>query len=158
MAPNLLLQKWPAPAFMVTTALDFSRALDGESAGLVVFGQDYAWLGLRKTATGLRLVLNVAKDAKNGARQLESAGLDAESPVVYLRVTVGGGGKCRFSVSADKSRFTPIGDEFVARPGVWVGAKVGIFALARPDAAKTGYADWAWFRVERPAGLPPTVQ
>jgi hypothetical protein len=132
--------------------------LDGESAGLVVFGQDYSWLGLRKTATRLRLVLNVAKDAKNGARQLESAGLDAESPVVYLRVTVGGGGKCRFSVSADKSRFTPIGDEFVARPGVWVSAKVGIFALARPDAAKTGYADWAWFRVERPAGLPPTVQ
>ena len=133
---------------MVTTALDFSGAEEGESAGLVIFGQDYAWLGLRKTAAGLRLVLNVAKDAKNGAPQLESVGLDAESSVVYLRVTVAGGGKCRFSVSADNVRFVPVGDEFVARPGVWVGAKVGIFAVAQPGAAKTGHADWAWFHLE----------
>jgi beta-xylosidase len=158
MAPNLLLQKWPAPAFVVTTVLDVSRAENGESAGLVVFGQDYAWLGLHKTAAGLRLVLNVAKDARGGSGEREAASLDGWGPLLYLRVTVAGGGKCRFSVSADNSRFTPIGDEFVARPGVWVGAKVGIFAVARPDATRTGHADWAWFRVELPPGLPPTVQ
>ena len=32
MAPNLLLQKCPAPTFVVTTVLDFSRAENGESA------------------------------------------------------------------------------------------------------------------------------
>ncbi len=152
MAPNMLLQKWPAPAFLVTAALDFSGAEEAESAGLVIFGQDYAWLGLRKTATGLRLVLNVAKDAKNGAPQLESAGREIQGAIAFLRVTVAAGGRCRFSVSADNVRFVPVGDEFVARPGVWVGAKVGIFAVAQPGSAQAGHADWAWFRVEPPAG------
>jgi hypothetical protein len=44
--------------------------------------------------------------------------------------------------------FTPIGDEFTARPGVWVGAKVGVFALSGPAATASGHADWDWFRVE----------
>jgi beta-xylosidase len=152
MVPNLLLQKWPAPAFVATTAIDFSRALEGESAGLVVFGQDYAWLGLRKTTTGLRLVLNVAKDARNGGPQAEVSSQEVTSPVAHLRVTVTAGGTCRFSVSQDNRTFAPVGAEFVARPGVWVGAKVGVFAVAQPAAAKLGSADWAWFRVEAPAG------
>jgi beta-xylosidase len=148
MAPNLLLQKWPAPAFVVTTVLDFSGAENGESAGLVVFGQDYAWLGLHKTAAGLRLVLNVAKDARGGNLEHLVASGEAPGPMVYLRVTVTAGGKCRFAWSVDDSYFAPIGDEFVARPGVWVGAKVGIFAVAPPGSTTAGYADWPWFRLE----------
>jgi len=62
-APNFLLQKFPAPEFTVTTSLDFSPAAEGETAGLVVYGYDYAVLGLRRTATGIRLVLRINKKA-----------------------------------------------------------------------------------------------
>ena len=55
-APNLLLQKFPAPAFSGTTTLSFAAAADGDEAGLIVFGYSYAWIGLRKTAPGLRPV------------------------------------------------------------------------------------------------------
>jgi len=151
MVPNLLLQKWPAPEFAVTTALDFSGGADDERAGLVVFGQDYAWAGLRRADGRLRLVMRILQDAKNGTSEQEVASVPASGPAVYLRVTVTTGGTCRFSASGDDRAFTPIGREFVARPGVWVGARVGVFALGRPGTVAAGHADWAWFRVEPPA-------
>ncbi len=147
MAPNLLLQKWPAPAFVVTAALTFAPIANGDTAGLVVFGQDYAWLGLRKTAAGLRLVAALAKDAKNGKPEQEIASVEAGGSTVYLRLAVRTSGTCRFSFSADNRTFTPIGEAFVAKPGQWVGAKVGLFAVARAGAKAAGHADWNWFRV-----------
>ena len=42
--PNLLLQKFPARAFTVETALDFSGAQPGEEAGLIVAGMKPRWL------------------------------------------------------------------------------------------------------------------
>jgi len=148
MTPNLLLQKWPAPTFVVTAALKFAPVAGGEAAGVIIFGQDYAWLGLRKTAAGLRLVLNVAKDTRGGHPEHLVASGEAAGPMVYLRVTVTAGGKCRFAWSVDDSSFAPIGDEFVAKARQWVGAKVGIFAVAPPGSTTAGYADWSWFRLE----------
>lgn len=153
MVPNLLLQKWPASEFVVTAALKFSPRADGESAGLVIFGQDYAWVGLRRVGGALRLVVRTLKDAKDvtgESPERETASVAAKGPAVYLRVRVTHGGTCRFSVSADASEFTPIGDEFVARPGVWMGARVGLFAVGRAGTTRVGHADWNWFHVEPP--------
>jgi hypothetical protein len=144
MAPNLMLQKWPAPAFTASAALDSSGAAPGQSEGLIVFGQDCAWIGMAKGATGQRFVMAVAKDARSGSVEREVASHDSWGPRLYLRVTVQPGGRCRFSASADNLQFTPLGEEFVARPGVWVGAKVGLFASAPPGAAAAGHADWDW--------------
>lgn len=151
LAPHLLLQKWPAPAFVVTAALTFAPAdaSEGEAAGLVVFGQDYAWIGPRRTRNATRLVVRVLANASGGASELETGSVDAPGSVVFLRVTVTEGGRCRFSYSADNTRFAPLGGEFVAKPGVWVGAKVGVFAAAAPGATRAGHSDWDWFRVER---------
>ena len=150
LVPNLLLQKWPAPEFVATTALSFAPAREGETAGLVIFGYSTAWIGVRKTQSGLRLSLTVCADAKSGGREQEVAGVNFESTLVYLRVAVGEGGKCRFSYSLDGRAFVPMGADFTASKGRWMGAKVGLFALARPDAEATGHADFDWFRVGRP--------
>ena len=151
MAPNLLLQKFPAPAFTATAAMDHSHGVAGESAGLVVFGQGYAWIGLKKGEAGSRLVLAVSNDARTGAAEREVASLTGRGPRVYLRVTVSAGGRCRFSASDDNVRFTSIGEEFTAKPGVWVGAKLGLFAIAAPGSTTAGSADWNWCRVTPPA-------
>jgi beta-xylosidase len=150
LAPQLLLQKWPALEFVATVSMSFAPSADGEAAGLIVFGRDYAWLGLRKTATGVRLLLHVARDAANGAAEQEQAGVDLARARVFLRVTVAAGGRCHFSYSLDDARFQDIGDTFLARPGVWVGAKLGVFASAAPDGAANarGHADFDWFRVK----------
>lgn len=150
LAPNLLLQKWPAPEFVATASLTIEPAVLDEAAGLVVFGHDYAWLGLRKTASGLRLTLRTCRDARNGTGEQEQAGLDVDHGAVYLRVAVALGGKCHFSYSLDNRRFQDIGETFTARAGHWVGAKVGLFAIAAPGAPRAGHADVEWFRVSAP--------
>ncbi len=152
--PHLLLQKWPAPEFVVTTSLAFAPAVEGEAAGLVIFGRDYAWLGLQRTDTSLRLTLRRAVDADTGGVEQEVAGLAVRQPNVQLRVAIAAGGRCRFSYSMDGRTFTSIGGEFAARPGVWIGAKVGLFAIVPPGTARSGHADWAWFRVGPPANHP----
>ena len=146
MAPHMLLQKWPAPEFVATTSLSFQPAAEGEAAGLVVFGHDYAWLGLRRTATGARLSLRICRDARNGTAEQEQFGADVSGSSVVLRASVAAGGRCHFSYSLDGKRFHDVGETFTARPGHWVGAKVGLFALAAPGATG-GHADVDWFRV-----------
>jgi hypothetical protein len=45
--------------------------------------------------------------------------------------------------------FTTIGKEFVAKPDKWIGAKVGLFCVSKPDVRMGGYADFDWFRVDK---------
>jgi len=150
LAPNLLLQKFPAPEFTVTTRLDFHSAREGESAGLVVFGLDYAWIGITRTAGGARLDVKENHDARGGGLEKGGVGAELASSVVYLRVTVDAGGKGRFWYSLDRERFAQLGAVFTATPGHWIGAKVGLFARAPVGAVRTGYVDTDWFRVSGP--------
>lgn len=163
-APSLLAQKFPAPAFSVTTRMEFSPKAVGERAGIVVVGFDYAWIGLEKTADGLRLVQRVRKNAREKGVEKEFGGIEAPAGVVYLRMTVQPEAKCRFSYSFDGDKFTPLGQEFTAEVGRWIGAKFGLFVLAAPVAVDSapaasphwrtnpdaGHADFAWFRVTPP--------
>jgi hypothetical protein len=55
---------------------------------------------------------------------------------------------CNFSYSADGATFSPMGEQFTARQGKWVGAKMGIFAVRTGKTRETGYANFDWFRVE----------
>ncbi len=148
-AGNLLLQKFPVPEFTATTLLEFSPAGEGERAGLVVFGYDYAWLGLRQTAGGLRLGFALCAEAQTGSGEVELASVRVACGRVTLRVKVSAGARCAFSFSEDGEKFAAIGPEFQARSSKWVGAKVGVFASAEGDAAGAGagHADFDWFRV-----------
>jgi hypothetical protein len=68
---------------------------------------------------------------------------------MYLRVKVTKGYVCRFSYSTDGETFIDAGQEFVAEPGRWIGAKPGIFCTRETTINDSGYADFDWFRVER---------
>lgn len=147
-APHLLLQKFPARTFTVTTKVDPSRLAPGDTAGLIVLGDDYAWIGVRWDEEP-RLVCNVVKSASSEPVYRGTALARRPMRSLWLRVMVDDGGLCRFAHSADGRRFELIGEPFEARPGRWVGAKVGLFA-ARPDKECGGFADFDWFRVEAP--------
>jgi beta-xylosidase len=150
LAPNLLLQKFPAPAFTATTRLEFAPAAEGERAGLIVFGYSYAWLGLRQTAAGLRLVQVVCTKANENGTEREAASIGVPGGALYLRVTVDTAARCTFGHSRDGRTFQTIGEVFQAEPSRWVGAKMGLFATARPGATGAGHADFNRFRVEAP--------
>jgi beta-xylosidase len=140
--------KLPAPRFSVTTKLDFNHLAPGEKAGLVMFGMDYSFLAVEKTGSGFRLIKTSCKNAiTDGQEKLESQ-VQLSGSTVLLRVTVSSGALCQFSYSLDGGAFVPAGGLFTAREGRWVGARVGLFALAKGGSARRGYADFDWFRLE----------
>lgn len=56
---------------------------------------------------------------------------------------------CKFSYSEDGVNFIPIGIAFKAQPDKWIGAKVGLFCISKPDVRTGGYADFDWFRIDK---------
>lgn len=149
-APNILLQKFPAEEFMVTTKLAFTpnQKLENERAGLVVMGLSYGGLALKTRKDGIYLVHLVCKDAGKGKEEKETVLAKLSTPAVYFRVAVGKGAVCRFSYSVDGIKFTGAGDEFTAEVGRWIGAKIGLFCTRETTTNDSGYADVDWFRVE----------
>ena len=145
-AANLLLQKFPAPAFTVTTALQLSGSKNDASAGLIVLGTDYAWIGLRRLAGRLSVVQREYRGAnQTGASEKEISAIEAPRGPIYFRVSVAADAVCRFAYSSDNHVFTPLGSTFTATPGRWVGAKVGLFATTSVEG-KDAFVDCDWFR------------
>jgi beta-xylosidase len=147
-APSLLLQKFPAPAFTVTTKINFTARNDGERAGLIVTGTDYAYVSVRKQQDGLYVSQTVCVNADKGPAEVETPGAKLMQTAFWLRVKVDENAMASFSYSIDGASFTSIGKPFKARPGRWIGAKVGIFAVAAGPNSEMGYADFDWFRAE----------
>jgi beta-xylosidase len=137
-APNLLLQKFPARCFAVETSLTISGRSAGEEAGLVVMGRSHGALALRRgPGDKHEIVFRI-----NGTDQVISA---IDTNTTKLRVVVQDGGLCRFSFCAEGSPWQNAPAEFQAAAGVWIGAKIGIYSLAR-DVAPAGHADFEYFR------------
>lgn len=151
--PNLFLQKFPAPAFSATTKIDFNPAAVNDKSGLVVMGREWGYLSLYKTHDGVRLGMfeGTYDQARDMTREIESIPARASGDgryTYYLKVDVQRGGRSTFLYSLDGEEFTPIGREFQAKQGVWIGAKVGIFNLSPNVVESDGYADFDWFRVD----------
>ncbi len=150
-APNVLLQKFPADEFMVTTKMTFkpNERLENEKAGLTVMGFSYASLTLKSKKDDIYLVFTVCKNADKGSSENETSVKKAADGTIYLRVKVTEGAKCKFSYSTDGNQFIEVGEEFHAEVGRWIGAKVGIFCTREAQINDSGYADFDWFRVEK---------
>ncbi len=143
-APNLLLQKFPSDSFDVTTKFTVAGTQAGESFGLIVFGLDYAWVGVRQApqdTSRWELVFATVHDADKGtAEGVQVLGTFARADVA-VRLRVGAGAKCRFSYSVAGAPFVEVPTDFSARQGRWVGAKFGLFAsrrVASPSTRATG--------------------
>ncbi|MVN76008.1 family 43 glycosylhydrolase [Hymenobacter sp. HMF4947] len=148
LVPNLLLQKLPAEQFTATTKLAFYPKNEGEQAGLVVLGMDYASLTLTSRGGQLHLTQNTCLQADKGNPETSSPPVALPpGQALYLRVAVRAGARCQFSYSRDGQQFTPLGAEFMAREGRWVGAKVGLFCLGAAAPTPAGYAEADWWHV-----------
>jgi hypothetical protein len=127
--------------------MTFAPEQHGERAGLLVFGADYAWIGVERKPTGRVIVLKTCLGAREGGQEQVLATLPAPDRPIRLRVEWRPGGLCRFGASLDGSSFTMFEPVFAARPGGWVGAKVGVFAAGSAGRLPDSRADFAWFRV-----------
>ena len=169
-AGNLLSQKLPAPTFTATTQVTFVPMRVGERTGLAIAGQTYAFIGLERTADGLRVV----QIRSEGAAETRISGPAVDTAPVWLRISVQPTERAvpppqdkefdqpamrreieprvRFSYSMDGDRFENLGEPFVASQGRWTGAQIGLFATApygTPAAVATtvGEACFDWLRI-----------
>ncbi|HRH41284.1 MAG TPA: glycoside hydrolase 43 family protein [Pyrinomonadaceae bacterium] len=146
--PNLLLQKFPAEEFTVTTKVSLEPRFEGEKFGLVVMGLDYSYIGVTYKGGKLYVAQATAKDADKANAESENVPFALNEKTFYLRVKVSKGAMASFSFSTDNKSFTNVGIPFKAREGKWIGAKVGVFYIHNGKFNDHGTADIDWFRVE----------
>jgi hypothetical protein len=147
----VLLQKTPAEEFVASARIDGNALAVGERAGVVVLGRDTASLSVVRRESGLALVRSMGAGVDASGADVDGELERLANGVVTLRATFSKGGVVRFDVDGDGVKFVDAGEGFTARPGVWVGARIGLFAYRGALGAKTslpGHADVDWFRIE----------
>jgi len=149
--PNVLLQKFPAEEFVVTTRLSFkpNQTLEQEQAGLVIMGQSYAHLSLKNSKQGMQLIYAVCKEAMKGTLETQRVIAPLKNNDIHLKVSVTKNGVCKFGYSEDGKKFELLPDQFQAEAGKWIGAKVGLFCTRQSQTRDSGYVDVDWFRITK---------
>jgi beta-xylosidase len=140
-APNLYMQKIPADSFVFRVQLNFKPNQVGEKTGLILFGLDYAYLGLEKTTSGNQLIFVRCLGAEKNGKEQKQIIAERVSGSIYLNLTVKAGAIASFGYSADGKSFTSAGEKFVAKPGKWVGAKMGIFCSGERITNDAGFVE-----------------
>jgi len=138
LTPNLLLQKFPARSFRVETRLDFRPQQDGDEAGLVVMGNTYAALAVRRTGGKVKIIYRPG-EASDVLGELVGSEL-------RLVVEVTDGGVCNFAWLDAAGLWQKAPAFFQAEPGKWIGAKVGLYCVSASGKASAGFADFDYFR------------
>jgi beta-xylosidase len=146
--PNILAQKFPAGEFMATTKLSFKPASEGERVGFIIHGSDYAFISLVKRQNGNYISFSICKQADKGGKQIVQDSEKINNTDIYFRIKVTRGANCEFSYSEDGKIFKTTGEILVAKPGRWVGAKIGFFCTRTMKTNDAGFADIDWFRIE----------
>lgn len=142
MAPHLLLQKFPACTFTAITRLRMPQSPSPSKAGLVVIGNEHAGLFASSTGGISRLErISSDRDFAEVADVKDGCAPHADYEV-SLRVDVREDAVCSFSYSLDGREFYPVGGDFQATPGKWIGARVGIVVLGNDS-----YSDFEYFRI-----------
>ncbi|MET9429257.1 MULTISPECIES: glycoside hydrolase 43 family protein [unclassified Streptomyces] len=149
--PNVLTQRLPAETFTAEVALTLESAEPGARAGLAVLGDAFSWIGLERGGQGeLRLVHRFAEPVAERERDAAHARVVpvAGGGRVRLRVEVSPGARCRFSYDTGIGEGRrPSGQVFAATPWRWVGALLGLFAVAPPGQGSAGTATFTEFHV-----------
>jgi beta-xylosidase len=138
-AYNTVVEEAMGQTCSAVTALDTTGMIDGQRAGITLFGGQWGWIGVQKQGSQSIIVVNV-----NGGR---TTGPTLTSNVVYLKAMYGAGSTCSFAYSLDGSTFVTAN---VTLPGVnrtWgEGIKFGLFTYNLSTGTAGGYADFDYFR------------
>lgn len=150
MMPNFIFQKLPAEEFTSTAKISFHPHNINDRAALMLFGLDYAYISIVKKDSGVFIEYNQCLLAEKGKSETTQFITKANGENIIFRITVMANAESYFSFSKDDGKtFTRVPGIFKAKPGKWVGAKIGLFCSSAVKANDAGYADIDWFRIEK---------
>ena len=136
MTPNLLLQKLPAQTFQVRARLTVPGDSPDLETGLLLFGEDYAWVGIKTINRKPHLVYVQCRSARTGCDDNVHDYGEVTSPAIELRYIMASDATAVFAYRfGSDGPFTVVGEQFKARRGRWVGAKTGLFAVGEDNAS-----------------------
>jgi hypothetical protein len=140
--PCLLAQKFPARSFIVETSIELGNATAGTEAGLAIAGRESAAVAIVRTASGYEIIFR----ERSGVTTLSPA----SGAAIQLRVQVSDGGRCEFAFADSDGKFSRAPATFQAQPGIWIGAKVGLYSV-RVSGQPGSHADFDYFRFKNVA-------
>lgn len=149
---NILTQKFPAEEFSATTKIRLigNEKLNNERTGFAIIGEDYSGLFIRNTDEGQKLYYSVCEKGLRGDPEKETFITNVKNnDYVYMRTVVSKGATCEWFYSLDGQNFEKVGETFVAKPGKWIGATLGLYAIRYEKINDSGYAEVDWFRVDK---------
>ncbi len=152
-ARNTLTQILQGPAADIATRIELRGMVDGQRAGLTLFGVKVPWIGIVRDGGANYLTYANGGDETRGPR----IGTDA----IVLRASVREDQTVQFSYAADgKEAFTDFGPVTpLAKFSWWKGSRPAVFTYIRsnsdegkaaraPDRIRDHYIDVDWFRVK----------
>jgi len=145
-ARNSICQRPPGPESIMTVELDGSGLAAGDTAGLALLSNPYAWIGLVKSADDLKLQIY---DQTN---RRATAATGTPPKHVWLRVACNfDTDQAVFSWSADGKEFTPLGAPYTMsfQLRTFQGVRPSLFNF-NTSGQPGGYADFAHFTVDEP--------
>lgn len=143
--PQIFMQKVGYANFSVNTKCRLNLVNDGDEAGFVVFGREYAY------------VCVVRRDGRN-YMEIRKGKIGGEEDETIARSQPYDDNYVTFKLSARKEypdrltyKFTFGGHafthKFYAERGVWTGAKLGIYARSDYEGESEGYGLFKYFRI-----------
>ena len=137
-AYNTLVQLAMGRVASAVTKLDTTGMVDGQRAGITLFGQTYGWIGVVAGGGGMQ---NIVRANINGAY---TSGPVLASKTVFLRASINTASQIAFAYSADGVAFTPLGGSVTVGRTWFEGIKFGLFSYHLSTASPTagGQADF----------------
>jgi beta-xylosidase len=117
-ARNTLTRRVLGPTSTATIELDYTGMSDGDVAGLSIFRQTSAWIGVKKSGGSAKVVmvngLTMTSSFATQSKGTEQASASISGGKIWLRatadVTPGQNRKASFSYSTDGTQFTALGN------------------------------------------------
>jgi beta-xylosidase len=150
-ARNTLCQRPPGPECVTTVELDASGLVEGDTAGLALLSNPYAWVGVVKSDRGAKLEMYDQTNRKT------ADGTDDPPKHLWLRVACNfDTDQAVFSWSADGKQFKPVGDPFTMtfQLRTFQGVRPSLFNF-NTSGKPGGHADFDNYTVEEPRASGP---
>ena len=142
-ARNTLTHRIPGPQSTAAIELDFSSMKDGDCAGLAVFKQASAWVGVKREGSAFTLVMKSGLALGRGwvtaGKGTEEQSVPLKGNKVWLRVSANirpdGDRKANFSYSTDGHDFKFIGSPYTMNDQwmFFMGNRYAIFNYATKE-------------------------
>lgn len=131
--PHLLLQKFPAERFSVSTTVDLTACRPGDETGVVIYGQRYSALCIRHTDTGYDICMRYGWIDDHGANNETVLQLTQRKSVtrIELGYSVDYDGLVTFAFCLPGEAWAQVEPRFSSGAGKWIGAQMGIYARGK---------------------------